>query len=139
MIIVCAALAISVRSHGKVVASVLLASFLGMSLFVNYFANREFDPKSYLEQLKLRRARGCGRRRGGGPVVVHPANDKHLVALNERLNQNYFVGLAAARIDAGFANYLYGRSLWKGLISWCRGPSGRISLCLAAAPQSSWR
>lgn len=38
-------------------------------------------------------------------------------ALDERLNQNCFVGLAAKRIESGEVSYLYGRSLWEGLIS----------------------
>ena len=117
MIIVCAALAISVRSHGKVVASVLLASFLGMSLFVNYFANRESIRRVTWSNSSFEERVDAVAAAGEDLSWFDPANDKHLVALNERLNQNYFVGLAAARIDAGFANYLYGRSLWEGLIS----------------------
>jgi hypothetical protein len=38
-------------------------------------------------------------------------------ALDIRLNQNYFVGLAAARIEQGSVDYLYGRSLWEGVIA----------------------
>ena len=34
-----------------------------------------------------------------------------LFAVDQRLNQNYFVGLAAQRIETGQSDYLYGRSL----------------------------
>jgi hypothetical protein len=37
-----------------------------------------------------------------------------LYAIDQRLNQNYFVGLAAARIQSGDAHFLYGRSLIEG-------------------------
>src|SRR5262249_8317826 len=42
---------------------------------------------------------------------------QHANALDERLNQNYFVGLAAARIEQGLVDSLNGRSLWEGLIA----------------------
>ena len=46
-----------------------------------------------------------------------PSDNRHMSALDERLNQNYFVGLAAKRLDAGIVDYLHGRSFWEGLIS----------------------
>ena len=46
-----------------------------------------------------------------------PSNRKHLGALDERLNQNYFVGLAARRIEVGLSRYLDGESVWEGLLS----------------------
>src|SRR4030095_1799785 len=44
-----------------------------------------------------------------------PHNEIHLYALDQRLNQNYFVGLSSARIAQDQVNFLYGRSLWEGL------------------------
>jgi hypothetical protein len=45
-------------------------------------------------------------------------NDRQqLTALDTRLNQNYFVGLAARRIDQGQVTYLYGESVWEGLLA----------------------
>src|SRR5262249_2576562 len=46
-----------------------------------------------------------------------PANEKHLAALDQRLNQNYFAGLAARRISQGQVSYLYGRSIYEGLLA----------------------
>src|SRR5256885_7581077 len=46
-----------------------------------------------------------------------PSNEIHLHALDQRLNQNYFVGLAAKRIEQGQVDYLYGRSLWEGVLA----------------------
>jgi hypothetical protein len=49
--------------------------------------------------------------------LFNPTNKVHLTALNERLNQNYFVGLAAKRISRGQVEYLYGESVWEGILS----------------------
>src|SRR5204863_5388145 len=46
-----------------------------------------------------------------------PSNRDHLIALDDRLNQNFFVGLAAVRIEDGRAKYLYGESVWEGLVA----------------------
>ena len=40
-----------------------------------------------------------------------------LGALDARLNQNSFVGLAATRIDLHQIDYLYGRSVWEGALA----------------------
>src|SRR5262249_23203687 len=45
-------------------------------------------------------------------------NDRaQLISLDQRLNQNYFVGLAARRIELGMVHYLGGESVWQGLLS----------------------
>ena len=44
-----------------------------------------------------------------------PPTGQHLIALDKRLNQNYFVGLAARRIQEGQVDYLEGESVWEGL------------------------
>jgi len=38
-----------------------------------------------------------------------PSDPAQLYALDQRLNQNYFTGLAASRIKAHAVDYLYGR------------------------------
>ena len=48
---------------------------------------------------------------------LDPTNREHLIALDERLNQNYFVGLAARRIEQGQVDYLHGGSVWEGVLS----------------------
>src|ERR1700730_10969249 len=49
--------------------------------------------------------------------LFDPNNREHLDALDERLNQNFFVGRAAQRIEQGQVDYLYGRSVWEALLS----------------------
>jgi putative effector of murein hydrolase LrgA (UPF0299 family) len=47
----------------------------------------------------------------------NPANGAHLLRLDQRLNQNYFVGLAAERIQLGEVDYLYGATIWDGVLA----------------------
>jgi hypothetical protein len=46
-----------------------------------------------------------------------PSSKRQFVALDKRLNQNFFAGLAATRIEQGRVDYLYGESLWEGVMS----------------------
>jgi hypothetical protein len=115
--IVCAALTVSTRSHWRVVVGITVFVFLSLSIFVNYYQHRN----NIREQVW-----------GGAPLEARiesvvdtarefkwldPSNRTHLVALDERLNQNYFVGLAAERIRLGQVHYLEGDSLREGILA----------------------
>lgn len=117
IIIVLSVLVISVRSSLRVFVGATIAAILAMNLFLSYFHNRN----------NIREAVW-----GGAPLEERvdaslgiirdfewfdPANSQHLVALDMRLNQNYFAGLAAARIQAGEVEYLRGRSLTEGAMA----------------------
>jgi hypothetical protein len=117
VIIVLSGLAISTRSHGRVIVGILAVAFLGFNAFLNYFQHRD----------EIREAVW-----GGAPMVeridvsmnavrdfewFNPTNDLQLNSLDQRLNQNYFVGLAAARIADGDVDYLYGRSVKEGFLA----------------------
>jgi hypothetical protein len=117
VIVVLAALTISVRSRWRIAAAFAVVTFLGLSGFVSYFQHRT----------EIRREVW-----GGAPMEARIAtitdaakdfqwldfsNPEHLTALDLRLNQNYFVGLAAQRIDRGIVTYLYGTSFWEGLLA----------------------
>jgi hypothetical protein len=117
VIIVGSALTIFARSHVRVAAALAIASYLGMTIFVNYFESRNAIRDEVW---------------GGAPLqsridtVLGIATNFHwfdsadptdLRALDERLNQNFFVGLAAERTEAGQVDYLYGRSIWEALQS----------------------
>jgi hypothetical protein len=105
------------RSKVRVAIACIVASIVGISVFLSYFENRT----------EIR-----GAVWGGAPVdtrvgvalnafrqiqLFNPANEQHLIAINARLNQNYFAGLAATRISNGNAQYLYGRTIWDGLLA----------------------
>jgi hypothetical protein len=116
-VIVVSVLTISTHSHWRVALGIILASILGFNLFLSYFqARNEIRQRVW----------------GGAPIEERievsmkmfrdfkwfdPTNDGHLTALDQRLNQNYFVGLAATRIENGQVDYLYGRSLWEGVLA----------------------
>jgi hypothetical protein len=114
-IIVGSALMISARSYGRAAMGLAVATYLGITIFVNYFESRDAIRDEVW---------------GGAPLseridtVLGVASNFHwfdetdpldLLALDERLNQNFFVGLAAERIEAGQVGYLYGRSVWEAL------------------------
>jgi hypothetical protein len=117
IIIVSSALTISTRSYWRVVASIVVFVFLSLSIFVTYFHHRnEIRDQVW----------------GGAPLEARidsvintakdfewldPGNRRHLLALDQRLNQNYFVGLAARRIQIGQVDYLKGQSVWEGALS----------------------
>ena len=117
IIIVCSALTISTRSYWRVVVGITVFVFLSLSIFVNYFQHRD-DIRDQVW--------------GGAPLEARidsvidtvrdfewldPTNRMQLIALDQRLNQNYFVGLAAQRIQQGQVDYLEGDSVWEGLLS----------------------
>lgn len=111
------ALAVGARTLTRLFASIMLVAVLGTSLFANYFVARDsiravtwsdagwevrirvvMDAFSDLEPLAL-------------------SNPKHVKALDQRLNQNYFVGVAASRLDGGLVNYKWGWSLVEAAMS----------------------
>ena len=117
IIIVFSALTISTRSHWRVALGVVVFVFLTLSIFVNYFQHRD----NIRDQVW-----------GGAPLEARidsitdivrdfewldPTNRKQMIALDQRLNQNYFVGLAAERIQQGQVDYLEGESIWEGLLA----------------------
>ncbi|MDP9159517.1 MAG: hypothetical protein M3O09_04725 [Acidobacteriota bacterium] len=117
IIVVCATLTISTQRYWRVVVGIVVFSFLSLSIFVNYFQHRN----NIREQVW-----------GGAPLEARvdsvldiirdfewfdSSNRRHLLALDARLNQNYFVGLAARRIQMGQSEYLYGETVWEGVLS----------------------
>jgi len=117
IIIVVSALVVSVRSRLKLITVGTLIVYLGLSIFVNYFAHRkEFREIAWS-------AASTGERVSAAVAMFSdfqwfdPTDVTQLSALDIRLNQNYFVGLAAERIQQDQVTYLYGRSLWEGIIA----------------------
>jgi hypothetical protein len=117
IIIVCSVLMVSIRSRWRALVGAGVSVFLGLTIFVNYFDHRE----------NIRHVIWGGAPIGERLDVIadafsnlewfDPVNREHLVALDKRLNQNYFVGLAATRIQQGRVDYLYGGSIWEALLS----------------------
>src|SRR5438309_7421287 len=117
IMLVCSALTVSTQSYWKVVLGIAVFTFVSLSIFVTYFEHRTEIRKQVW---------------GGAPLnaridsvvdaftnfqLFDPSDRQHLIDLDERLNQNYYVGLAARRIERGQAQYLKGESFWDGLLA----------------------
>lgn len=116
LIVVCI-LAVAARGYWRVFVAIALVGYMGLSLFSNYFQARD----------KIRDAVWAGatiERRVGAISAIFTewkffdSSDKLVLAgLDLRLNQNYFVGLAAQNLDNGTVDYLRGSSVSDALLS----------------------
>jgi hypothetical protein len=88
-----------------------------LTIFVNYFASRNNIRNVVWGGAELEDRVDAVVNAGANFEWFDPSNRLHLRALDARLNQNYFVGIAAERLDHGYVDYLYGRSLWEALLS----------------------
>jgi hypothetical protein len=111
--IACSVLVISVRSFWKMLVGVIVAIFLTLNVFVNYFLNRDYIRDVVWSSATMEQRIGAVTNVITNADWFDNADPRHLDALNQRLNQNFFVGLAAKRIEEGQVDYLYGRSLWE--------------------------
>ena len=117
IIMVISVFSVITKYRWRVFLATIVVGVLSLSLFVNYFAIRK----------ELRSAAW-----GGAPIserasvamkiftnlrLVSIENSDDYSAINKRLNQNYFIGVAAERLDSGQAEYLWGRSIWEGAIA----------------------
>jgi membrane protein implicated in regulation of membrane protease activity len=116
-IIVGAAVAVSTQRSWKVVAGVALAAIVSLSVFVNYFVHRDQIRAEVWGGASIERRLDVVGQTIAQFEPFDPGNLTHLQALDARLNQNYFVGLAATRIKNRDVDYLGGRSLWEGLLA----------------------
>jgi hypothetical protein len=115
--IVCCALVISSRSSWRVVVSMSLVTILGLTIFVNYFAHRNAIRAAVWGGAALEERINVVTDAFKQLELIDLTNETHKIALDERLNQNFFVGLSAQRIEEGQTNYLYGRSVWEAVLS----------------------
>ena len=149
--IVCSAIVISSRSSWRVVVSMCLVTILGLTIFVNYFAHRDAIRAAVWGGAALEERINVVTDAFKQLELLDPTNEKHKIALDQRLNQNFFEGLSAQRIEDGQVNYLYGRSVWEAVLAiipralWPDKPvfggSGKIvteMTGLELSPTTSW-
>lgn len=117
VIVVLSALTIPMRSPLRLLFCVVVTVFLGLNVFVNYFAHRDEIRDEVWGRAPLEDRVNATLDVFRDFKWFDSDNPEQVTALNARLNQNYFAGLAAARINAGSVDYLYGRSLWEGVFS----------------------
>lgn len=117
VIIVGGIAAISTASTSRVLLALTVTTFLGVSVFVNYFAHRNEIRDAVWGGAPMEQRIDATFNIFRGFAWIDTTNSDHLTALHERLNQNYFVGIAAERIEQGQVSYLYGRSIWEGILA----------------------
>jgi len=117
IIIVISSLAISTRSYWRVVVGIAAIGYVSLSVFAVYFQHRGAIRNQVRGGAALEDRIATLTDTAADFQWLDLSNDKHLKALDLRLNQNYFVGLASQRIQDGQVSYLYGRSVWEGLLA----------------------
>ena len=117
VIIVISSLAISTRSYWRVVVGIVVIGYVTLSVFAVYFQHRRAIRNQVWGGAALEDRIATLTDTAADFQWLDLSNDKHLKALDLRLNQNYFVGLASQRIQDGQVSYLYGRSVWEGLLA----------------------
>jgi hypothetical protein len=105
---------VTARSPRRVVVGTMLSTVLGISIFISYFEHRGEIRGAVWGGASAEKRISASVGAARDIAVFDSQNPSHLIALDERLNQNFFAGLAAARISSGQSHYLYGRSLWEG-------------------------
>jgi hypothetical protein len=117
LINIASALVVSARSTPKLVAVGILTTYLGLTVFVNYFEHRtEYRDVAWSDAGFEARV-DAAIDMFTGFHWFDPYDDKQLNALDKRLNQNYFVGLAAMRLQQEQIDYLHGSSIWNGVLA----------------------
>ena len=116
VIIVICALTVSARKFSRILVGIAGVTFVGLSFYVNYFEERHVIRQTTWE-LNIADQLTFVASRFSNMDWFDQSNPRHLHALDQRLNQNYFVGIAAVRIQQGLADYLYGQSILEGIVS----------------------
>lgn len=117
VITVLSAATVVAYSGWRITVACLLASVVGISVFLSYFENRSEIRGAVWGGASIETRVGVSVGAFRQVTLFNPANDAHLAALDARLNQNYFVGLAAARVSNGAATYLHGRTIIDGFLA----------------------
>jgi hypothetical protein len=110
-------LAIAARRYSRVLIAMALISFFGLTIFVNYFENRDHIRESVWGGASMADRVGSVLSAGATFHIVDLSNSEDLTALDNRLNQNLFVGVSASRLTNGEISYLNGSSLVDGAIA----------------------
>lgn len=114
---VAAALMVSARNALKLIVVGTLSAYLGLTVFVNYFQHRTAYRDVAWSDAGFDDRVDAAIDMFSNFHWFDPYDDQQLNALDKRLNQNYFVGLAALRLQQEQVHYLYGRSIWEGVMA----------------------
>lgn len=117
LFIACCGMMITAKSYLRVLVAVVIGTIVFMNLFLNYFLIRD-ELRSLINSGSAFESRiNQVMAAVDNFQMFDSQNISHLAAFDMRLNQNYFEGLAAARIEQGSVDYLHGFSVWQAVIS----------------------
>ncbi len=117
VIIVISALAISGRSYWRIVITVVLTIYMTLSIFSNYFQARDNIRNAVWSGASTEHRLGAISKVFTEFKFFDGSDELVLVGFDLRLNQNYFIGLAAENIDNGSVKYLHGRSVTDAMLA----------------------
>lgn len=116
--VILSALVVATQSNWRVAIAVPVVAILFVTLFISYFQIRdEVRTSIWKDGADMATRVDKYSAMVTGLEAINLEDEKHLHALDIRLNQNYFVGRAAERIESGKVDFLYGRSIWEGMIA----------------------
>jgi hypothetical protein len=115
--IILSALAISTRSSWRVGIGLPVVALVFFSMFLSYFSNRDQIRGAVWGGAAMTERVRESTRIFSDFELFDSQNQSHLEALDRRLNQNLFVGLADQRIKSGLVTYKNGQTFVDGLIS----------------------
>ena len=116
LIVVCV-LAVIARGYVRVFVAMGVVTYLGLSLFSNYFQARDRIRDVVWSGATMERRINAVSEIATDWKFFDTSDQLVLVGLDVRLNQNYFVGLAAQNLTKGNVDYLYGSSVTDAILS----------------------
>jgi len=117
VMIVVAVLTIYASTYTRAAVGIVIAAFIGLTFFVNYFDHRDDIRQNVWGGASMGDRLDSVTDMLVNIHLIDLDSDKDLAALDVRLNQNFFVGLAARRIQQGQYDLLEGQSVTDGLIA----------------------
>lgn len=117
VIIVLSVLLVVARSRIKISIALAVCIYVGLSVFVNYFSHREEIRGKVWHGAPLGERIDVVSDAFSNFQLLDLTDHNQVLAIDQRLNQNFFVGLAATRLSWGEVEYLYGRSVWEGALA----------------------
>lgn len=117
VIITCSSLMVMARTYWKALGVLALCFVIAINIFVNYFAARNTIRDAVWGGASIDRRIDVVLDAASQAHFFSTKNFKDIEALDLRLNQNYFVGLASQRLEEGYVESLNGQSITDGLLS----------------------
>jgi hypothetical protein len=110
-------LTVIARRYWAVFLTITMVGYLGLSVFSNYFQARDNIRDAVWAGATMERRVDAISGIFRQWQFFHTEDKLVLAGLDVRLNQNFFVGLAAENLDNGTTDYLYGSSVTEAFLA----------------------